>query len=257
MFNIGGEFTASHVRRFGRKLLTVAACEMGLTWLLVGGGIWALSGDGALAVIVGFIAMATAPATTLMVVKEYESEGPLTSNLIALVGINNFLCLMLFPFLLFALMDGDVQFHLPFIEVGKSLLLGVVLGLALSFFEEHTHSPKQQVVLGFCSIALVVGLAYAWNSSGMMSALVMGIVKVNSSMRGQVLFERIDSAAYPFYVLFFVVAGANLHLKTLLYAGALGVIYIIARASAKIVGAAWGAHVAGFSSDLKGYWGLQ
>jgi CBS domain-containing protein len=89
----------------------------------------------------------------------------------------------------------------------------------------------------------------------MISALVMGMVKVNSSMRGRVLFERIDSAAYPFYVLFFVVAGANLHLKTLLYAGTLGIIYIIARLSAKIVGAAWGAHVAGFSSDLKGYLG--
>ncbi len=255
MFNIGGEFEASHVRRFGRKLLTVAAFEMGLTWLAVGGAVWILSRDAILSLVVGFIAMATAPATTLVVVKEYESEGPLTSNLIALVGINNFFCLVLFPFLLLALMSQSTGYGFPFFEVGKSLVLGVGLGLGLSFLEERAHSPKQQILLGFCAIALVVGLAYAWGGSGPLSALVMGMAKVNSSTRGQVLFERIDAGAYPLYVLFFVIAGANLHLETLLHAGILGVTYIVGRAVAKIVGAAWGAHVAGLSRDLKRYLG--
>lgn len=255
MFNIGGRFKARHVRHSAGKLLTVAAFEMGLTWALVGVAVWALKGDGALALGVGFIAMATAPATTLVVVREYESEGPLTSNLIALVGINNFFCLALFPFLLIALAGQPAGYAVPFLEVGKSLILGIGLGLGLSFFEERAHAPSQQILLGFCAIALVVGLAYAWGGSGPLSALVMGIAKVNSSPRGGALFDRIDSGAYPFYVLFFVVAGANLHVETLLHAGSLGVAYIAGRATAKILGAALGARIAGLSVELKRYLG--
>jgi Kef-type K+ transport system membrane component KefB len=257
MFNIGGRFKARHVRLFAGKLFTVAAFEMGLTWAVVGGAVWALSGNGALALGVGFIAMATAPATTLMVVKEYESEGPLTSNLIALVGINNFLCLALFPFLLIALGNQSEGFATPFLEVGKSLTLGVALGLGLSYFAERAHAPSQQILLGFCSIALVVGLAFAWGGSASLAALVMGIVKVNSSPRGEILFERIDLGAYPLYVLFFVIAGANFHVEILLSAGLLGTAYVVGRGAAKMLGAAWGAHVAGLSVELKRYLGLS
>jgi CBS domain-containing protein len=255
MFNIGGRFNARHVSRFGGKLLTVAVFEMGLTFAAVGGLVWVLSRNGFLALVTGFIAMATAPATTLVVVKEYESEGPLTSNLIALVGINNFFCLVLFPFLLIALTGQFAEAAVPFLEVGRSLVLGIGLGLGLSLMEERAHTPSQQILLGFCAIALVVGLAYAWGGSGPLSALVMGVAKVNSSPRGDVLFERIDSGAYPLYVLFFVIAGCNLHLDTLLHAGLFGVVYIVGRGAAKIVGAAWGAHVAGLSRDLKVYLG--
>ena len=255
MFNIGGRFKARHVRRFIGKLLTVAAFEMGLTWLVVGGIAWILSRDTVLALTAGFIAMATAPATTLVVVKEYESEGPLTSNLIALVGINNFLCLVLFPFLLIALMGGDAGFSIPFLEVGKSLVLGMGLGLILSFLEERAHTPSQQILLGFCAITLVVGLAYAWGGSGPLAAMVMGVIKVNSSPRGEALFERIDSGAYPLYVLFFVIAGANLHVDILFSAGVLGIAYIFGRAAAKLLGAALGTRVAGLSTELQQYLG--
>jgi Kef-type K+ transport system membrane component KefB/CBS domain-containing protein len=255
MFNIGGRFRARHVRLFAGKLLTVAGFEMGLTWLIVGGVSWILSRDAVLALTAGFIAMAIAPATTLVVVKEYESEGPLTSNLIALVGINNFFCLVLFPFLLIAFMGEDARFAIPFLEVGRSLVLGIALGISVSFLEERAQTPSQQILLGFCAITLAVGLAYAWGGSGPLAAMVMGVVKVNSSPRGEALFERIDSGAYPLYVLFFVIAGANLHVDILISAGLLGIVYIVGRAAAKLLGAALGAHVAGLSTELRQYLG--
>ncbi len=255
MFNIGGHFRASEARRFARKHLTVAAFEMGLTWLFVGLITWMLSRDATLALMVGFIAMATAPATTLVVVKEYEAEGSLTSNLIALVGINNFLCLALFPFLIMVLVGGAEGDGFTVLSVGKSLLVGVGLGLILSIFEERTTAPNQQMALGLCFVVLVIGLSYAFEGSGSLAALVMGVTKVNSSPRGPTLFERLDSGAYPFYVLFFVIAGANLHIETLLKAGLLGVAYIVFRSAAKIAGAALGAHIAGLSRELKQYLG--
>lgn len=255
MFNIGGRFKARHVRRSAGKLLTVAGFEMGMTWLFVGVAVWMLSRDVVLATVVGFIAMATAPATTLVVVKEYKAEGPLTSNLIALVGINNFFCLALFPFLLVALTGQPGGLVVSFLEVGRSLVLGIGLGLGLSFLEERADAPSQQILLGFCGIAMVVGLAYAWGGSGPLAALVMGVVKVNSSSRGEALFERIDSGAYPLYVLFFVIAGANLHVDTLLDVGLIGAAYIVMRAVAKIFGAAWGTRVAGLSTELRRYIG--
>lgn len=255
MFNIGGRFKASHIRRVGPKLLTVAIFEMGLTWALVGAAVYGLSRNFTLACAVGFIAMATAPATTLVVVKEYESEGPLTSNLIALVGINNFFCLALFPFLLIILTGSFAGFGEAIFEVTKSLALGALLGLCLSFMEERAHASNQQMLLGFCAIALVVGFAYQVGGSGPLAALVMGIVKVNSSSRGKSLFERVDAGAYPMYVLFFVIAGANLHMETLLHAGVMGVAYIVLRGIAKVFGAALGAYTAGLSKELRLYLG--
>lgn len=255
MFNIGGQFKAHDARRFARKHLTVAAFEMGLTWILVGLVIWILSRDSTLALTVGFIAMATAPATTLVVVKEYEAEGSLTSNLIALVGINNFLCLVLFPFLMMVLAGGTVADGFTVLSVGKSLLVGIGLGLILSIFEERTTAPSQQMALGLCFIVLVIGLSYAFEGSGPLAALVMGVTKVNSSPRGPTLFERLDAGAYPFYVLFFVIAGANLHVETLIKAGLLGIAYVVFRSFAKIVGAALGSHIAGLSRELKQYLG--
>lgn len=255
MFNIGGQFEAGSFRRFAGRLLTVTIGEMGATWMLVSVVFWFISRDLVLSTVAGFIAMATAPATTLVVVKEYDSEGPLTSNLIALVGLNNFFCLVLFPLVLVALSGQGLGFGFPFAHIGKSLLLGAGLGLGLSYVEEHVHPPKQQFLLGLCAVTLVVGLAYAWGSSGPLSALMMGVAKINSSTRGPALFDRIDTGAYPLYVLFFVIAGANLHLETLAQVGFLGAAYIGVRAAAKVAGAAAGAHVAGLSSSLTRYLG--
>lgn len=255
MFIIGGEFRAAHVRRFGRKLFSITAIQMLLTWLLVGALVWLVSRNLVLSIVVGFIAMETAPATTLVVAKEYESEGAFTTNLLGLVGINNFLCLVLFPFLLFVLVGNDKGFLYPLLEVAKSMLLGVAAGAGLSFFEERVHSPKHQLVLGIAAITLVVGLAYAWGGSGPLAALVAGMAKINTSARGAALFQRLDAGAYPFYVIFFVIAGANLHLETLFRVGVLGMVYIAGRLLAKIVGSAIGAQTAGLSREWKQYLG--
>jgi len=255
LFNIGGEFEAGHVRRFGRKLLTVTLFQMTLTWLLVTCAIWAVSGNGVLACLTGFIAMETAPAATLLVVKEYESEGPLTNNLIALVGINNIICLSLFPVvvaLLFGHFEGSI--HAP-LTVGKSLVVGVALGLAVSFLEEYTRGAKGQLLVGLGAVTLALGLSYRWGGSPPLSALVMGMAKVNSSAHGPALIQKLDEAVYPLYVLFFVIAGANLHLDTLRLVGLVGAAYITARTIAKIAGTAWGAHSAGLSHLMKGYLG--
>ncbi|GAB4353039.1 MAG: cation:proton antiporter [Candidatus Abyssubacteria bacterium] len=256
LFNIGGDFEAGHVRAFAKKLLTVTAFKMGACWLVVGVAVWSITRDATLALVTGFIAMETGPATTLMVVREYESEGPLTSNLIALVGINNLLCLVLFPFLLVALVgESSGGIGVAFAQIGKSLILGAGLGLLVSFLEERAYAPKQEILLGFFAIMLAIGLSYAWGGSGPLSALVMGMTKVNSSPRGATLFERLDASAYPLYVLFFMIAGANLHLDTLFTVGSVGMAYIVGRGVAKLGGAALGTRVAGFSDELQKYLG--
>ncbi|RJP23375.1 MAG: CBS domain-containing protein [Candidatus Abyssobacteria bacterium SURF_5] len=256
MFSIGGEFRADHIRRFGRKLFLVTAVQMVLTWALVGGLLWLVSRNFILAVVVGFIAMETAPATTLVVIKEYESEGSFTSNLMALVGINNFLCLILFPFLLVLVMQNERGLAFSAMEAGRSMLLGLAGGFALSFLEERVYTPKQQLLLAIAAITLVVGMAYAWGGSGPLATLVLGAAKRNTSAHGASMFQLIDASAYPFYVIFFVIAGANLHLETLVHVGLLGAAYIGGRTLAKIAGSALGASAAGLSEEWRRYLGL-
>jgi Kef-type K+ transport system membrane component KefB/CBS domain-containing protein len=255
MFSIGGEFRAAHIRHYGKKLFTVTAVQMLLTWVSVGLLIWLFSRDWVLATVAGFIAMETAPATTLVVVKEYESEGAFTSNLMGLVGINNFFCLVLFPFLLVALLQSERGLVFSFYEIAKAMVLGLGGGCLLSLLEERVYSPKQQLLLAFAAITLVVGLTYAWGGSGPLATLFMGMAKINTSARGAAIFKVIDASAYPFYVLFFVIAGANLHLETLWLVGVLGAAYIAARTFGKIAGSALGASFAGLSRDWKKYLG--
>ena len=258
MFMIGTEFEASHFRRVGRRILTMAGFEAGVTFLLVGSLTWIAAstamGDSLakweqmrLGLLLGVLAIATAPAATLMVIKEYDSEGPVTENILALVALNNLICVVLFYILMIlpasgsALKTSTALFQL-FQNVPGSVAAGVTIGLVVSYLDKKI-SGKEQVVVTIGGILLVLGLSELLELSSMLTALVFGVIFVNAASDPKTVTDEVYKTALPLYVAFFVLAGAELDLRLLAHIGLVGILYVLGRSAAKLLGISWGCRI--------------
>ncbi len=265
VFNIGGEFQFEHFKKLGRKVLWISFYEilltLGLVSLLafitftlsdypVGDHIMTYS------LLLGVIAIATAPAATLLVLREYESEGPITDHILVLVGLNNIVCILAFKILFTDFVKENAHFMEPIIDVLSSIGLGIVVGLLLGFVEKWLEKSGELLLVVLSGIALNIGIAYLLNHHGilhidhLLANLFMGMTLINSSTKGEESFKAVKNVDLPIYVLFFVLAGANLHVNQLWTGGILFVIYVIGRTVGKFLGSYIGVRFVGLTQKL-------
>lgn len=263
LFIIGGNFKLSKFRRIGRKIIPIAFWEITFTFLAVLIGLWSFSGKWDLALILGSLAIATAPITTIMVLKEYDSEGPISDNLTILLGINNAASIILFEMsLLFVhLMKNMASVSLSYQasqivwDIIGAFLFGTIFGLAVSYLNQKI-SGKEKIVFFLAVVMGIIGLSNYSHVPYMLTFLVMGIVVANSSEFLQEIIKEMERIGNPIYVAFFVVAGSSLHVDHLMQIGLLGIGYVIFRGIGKYVGAYYGARRANSSSQIKNLIGL-
>ncbi|MCK4658688.1 MAG: cation:proton antiporter [Phycisphaerae bacterium] len=276
LFSIGGVFETRHLKSVGTRVLKISLMEIVLTIVLVfvGCGIaLAITNPGKgiseylpLALLLGIAGIATAPAATLFVLREYDAKGPMTDTILSLTGVNNVVCITLFyvAFLVLSstgsissdLSDGHA-FWLPLLTtlVG-SLVLGVAFGVALSIF--HSKVPVAEMVLIFLAVYVVLGNGEKWllEHQGMsynflLTALVMGAVFSNVALDPEKLETSLKLVGVPIFAGFFVMAGYELHLNELLHLGVVGVVYILCRLVAKWLGCRLGSHWAGATDTVR------
>ncbi len=263
LFTIGAVFETQHIKSVGRKLLKMSLGESGLTCLLVfvGTGIvTVLTGDDlaialAFALLLGFAAIATAPAATMFVLREYDAKGPTTDTILSLTGVNNVICLVTFHacFLVLAasgvlgpisLPPGSIWIHLLTTTVG-SIALGVILGTVVSIIHAKLQLAETLLILVATLIVLGAGEAYLLEHHDiaytfLLTALAMGATFANIAIDPDRLEQGLRSMARPVLVGFFVIAGYELHLAELPSLGYIGIIYVLARSAGKLLGARWG-----------------
>ena len=252
-FAIGAEFDLGTLRKVGRSILFIALLESLGAFAMVGLGVWLLSRDLSMALILGAVASATAPAATVMVIRQYRSRGPLTTTILAVVGLDDAVALMIFSFA--AAIAGAILAHQgqislllvvgePVLEIVGALVLGAVLGLVGSALLRHVRSTEQLLAGAGALLLLAGGLAKTWHLSPLLTNMALGMMIVN---RNPFLKNRISSMlssiAPVFYALFFILGGARLNISLLPAIGWLGPIYLLARAAGKIGGAALGARL--------------
>jgi Kef-type K+ transport system membrane component KefB len=278
-FSIGNEFKLSSLKQTGRQATIVGIIQAVVATVLV---------DIALlvyhfirpdvlsipaAITLGAIAAATAPAATLMVVRQYKASGPLTDLLLPIVALDDAVGLVLFAVsfgIAKALSSGVVDVYTiivnPIIEIIASLLLGALAGYGLTVIEKLFHSNTNRLCITISFVFLTVALAMleipigpvTLGFSSLLVCMMLGCVFCNLCPLCDEIMDNSDRWTGPLLVLFFVISGAELELGIFqqISAVVIGVVYTLARAVGKYLGARESAKLAGCSKSIVDYLGI-
>jgi len=265
-FDIGSHLRFSELRQLGRSILFILLFEAVGTFALVAAGIYALTQSLHTALIFGALASATAPAATVDVLAEYDAKGPLTTTLLAVVGMDDALALVLYS-LAAAFAESLLAqsgppsllqvLKLPFVEIGGSIVLGGALGLLLHRIMGRMKVQHDAMAVSIGFVLLSVGLSEALGFSLILTTMILGMVIVNRcEEHGQHVRFTIEQAGPVIYVLFFTLVGARFQIGLLPAMGLLGIAYVLLRSTGKFFGAWLGGTVGGAEPAVRNNLGL-
>ncbi len=262
-FAIGGEFRLDYLKKIGKAPLTITLFQGLATALLIDVGLIALGFDVPISLLLGAIGLATAPAATLMVVRQYKAKGPVTSMLLPVVAMDDALGLMVFSLsasVAQALLGGEMTVNsmlvTPLIEIVGSLALGAALGFVLGFISRFFASRGNKLALAIAAVLAGVGLCEMLGLSSLLVCMMIGAVMVNISGQSEAILEQSDRFTPPLFLLFFVLSGVELDLTVLPTVGLMGIAYLLLRALGKWSGTLLGAKAVHADQNIQKYLGL-
>ncbi|MBO4666807.1 MAG: cation:proton antiporter [Bacilli bacterium] len=268
-FTIGTQFQFEYFKRVGSGPIVIAIFESLVAVLFVFlGMVFILKCDVAFSLVLSAIAAATAPAATLMVIKQYKADGEVTKNLMSVVALDDAVALIIFGIMVAIAnaINGNTTsigwtIASPFVEVFASLAIGFVVGLLMSLLLKWFTGRSNRISVICAVILIVVSLSAVitfLNLSTLLACMMMGAVFTNTTKRSSVntIMELCDRFTPPLLILFFTISGASLKLNILLTVGLIGVIYIVMRVIGKIFGSFLGATITKSSPTVKKWLGF-
>ena len=268
LFSIGAVFEYTLVRRIGGKIVRLTIMESLLAAGLVLVSMLGLGLQWQVSLLLAAISIATAPASTLMVLRECRARGPLSDALLGIIAVNNIFCLVAylvcaaFVNLLVGWGHGSLaqtvfQAGFPLLwQVAGSVALGFLTGLMLAGWAKQVSETGEMLILLAGSILLCVGLARLLDLSPLVASLAVGATMVNLSRRSRRLFKTLAGTDPPFYAIFFVLAGADLDVSRLAAMGIVGIAYLLARGTGKFLGAWLGSRRLGMEKQVQNFLGF-
>ena len=268
--SIGLELRFETLRTQGKGLAAIVLIESLAAFLIVTAAIYLLTGNFAMSLIFGALAPASAPAGTVAVIQEYKARGSLTRTLYAVVGFDDGLGIIIFGFAsaiaasLLSVQSGAEAAHAaqligePIVEILMSLVLGAVIAAVYCVLTRRLENSRDVMILTFGTVLASAGLSHLLGSSIILTNMVVGAVAVNTQPTRVVrkIRERIGELLPLLFVLFFILAGANLHVAALPSLGVLGLVYMAARSAGLISGSLLGATVGKAEAKIRKYLGL-
>ncbi len=278
-FSIGNEFRLSQLKQTGKQATIIGSLQAIITTLLVDAVLVTFAVSTKLisvsvAIVLGAIAAATAPAATLMVVKQYKAKGPLTDLLLPVVALDDAVGLVIFAvsFGVAKAIAGGGEISVisvvvnPLIEIVASLLLGAVMGWIFTFTEKFFKSNSKRLSISITYVLLTVALSMLKfefgevhiGFSSLLVCMMLGTVFCNLCDFSEELMERADRWTAPLFILFFVFSGAELDFRVFssFAVVTVGVLYILSRSFGKCFGAYGSSVLAGSSPTIKKYLGI-
>lgn len=266
-YSIGAEFKLSYLKNIGIKPIVITCFESAFASLVVFLALYAIRQPLPVSLTLAAIAAATAPAATLMVIRQYKAKGPVCSMLLPVVAMDDATGLILYAVLSNLAISLDRKgtqlsavslLLMPLVQIILSLLLGVVIGFVLSLVLRFFHSRGNKLALTLCAVFLGVGLSApnVLNLSSLLVCMMIGATMVNLCHDSTAMLEQCDRFTPPLFMLFFVLSGAGLDFSVLTTVGLVGVIYVIARVAGKVLGATLGAVVEKCDRNIIRYLGL-
>ena len=259
-FSIGNEFRLSQLRQIGKKATVIAIFQALTATLFVDLALCGLSlllGEEKLpmsvAITLGAVATATAPAATLMVVRQYKAKGKLTDILLPIVALDDAVGLIVFA-VSFGIAKGIVSGSIdifsilinPLVEIVVSLALGAIMGFIFSEVEKLFHSRSKRLSVSVMFVFLTVAITMLKFNLGpvhvgfspLLACMMLGTIFCNVCESSEELMDRVDRWTTPLFVLFFVISGAELELNVFMDLAIVGIglVYIMFRSLGKYFG---------------------
>lgn len=262
-FSIGGEFSLSKIKNIGKSVLIITFFQALITTAIVDIGLM-LFFPPAVAISLGAIATATAPAATLMVIRQYGAKGPVTDMLLPVVALDDAIGLIVFSVSLSAakLMVATEAPNLalmlldPLREILLSLVVGAIIGAALTFGMGFFHSRSNRLTSIICAVFLGTSLSALWHLSSLLLCMAIGAVMANFYPESEKMLDITEHWTPVVFLLFFIISGAELDLGIIPTVGLLGVLYIVLRSLGKYFGARLGAAVVHEDANIRKYLGV-
>ena len=264
-FSIGSEFVLKDMLKLSNSIMIITLLEVvGAIAVVFSLMYFVFNQPFAFSIVIASMSAATAPAATLMVIRQYRANGPLTRTVLPVVALDDVLGIMAFGIALSLarLSVGGSESTLlqmllqPLVEIVGSLGLGAVLGFILAWVAQRAGDRDELQGMSLAAIAVATGLSNLLGLSPLLTNIVMGTVLVNVMRSSTRVFNSVNDFASPVYILFFTLAGASLDLRILMSVGIMGLGYIIARAGGKALGAYVGARQVKAPESVQKYLGL-
>ena len=262
-FSIGGEFKISKIKKIGKSVLIITLFQALMTTALVDIGLLIFFPP-AVALCLGAIATATAPAATLMVIRQYKAEGPVTNILMPVVALDDAIGLIVFSISLSLAkltlaVEGVNPLHIlldPLKEIALSLIIGAVIGGLLSFCLGFFHSRSNRLVSIISAVFIGTSVADLFHLSSLLLCMAIGAMMSNFYRESEKMLDLTEHWTPAVLLLFFVISGAELDLAVVPTVGLLGVLYLVLRSLGKYFGARLGASVVHEDKNVRKYLGV-
>lgn len=263
-FSIGGEFKLVDLKKIGKSVLIVALLQSLTAALFVSVGLVLCGQDLALALTMGAIASATAPAATLMVVRQYKAKGKLTQLLLPVVALDDAIGLILFSICLSIsktlYMHTQLSFMCmvvnPLTEILLSLTFGAAIGFLLTYCLHFFKSRANRLTVMIIAVFLGVSGANLLNLSSLLLCMMIGTIMANFYKDNDYMMRVEDRWTTILFMAFFILSGAELDFSILPSVGLIGIIYFLARTLGKYIGSNIGCRLMHESKKVSNYIGL-
>ena len=277
---VGGSLDLKRLKKFGKDIISITPSQLMGAWIFVtlliaflGPLIVRLGIPNPnfyqtylpLAIVIGAVSCATAPAATVAIIHEYKASGPLTTTLLAVIALDDALCIITYAIgssvaeaLITSLKNISLYKMLifPTINIVGSILLGIAFGFGLIYISRFAKTRQKLLAMVLGTILLCVGTAKALGIFSILANMAMGFVIANKMRHHENMFKVINDIEDVVFAMFFTLAGAHFDLGVIKAAGILGLLIVIGRCSGKLIGVRIGASISHAPSVVKKYLGF-
>ena len=267
-FSIGGELRRDVFRKLGKSIFCIVLLETFGTFVLVSGAMFFLTRQIHIALILGAVSAATAPAATVAVLRQYRAKGPLTTTILAVVGIDDAMALIIYAFassIAKAFIGDGERLVLsgmvltPAIEIFGAIGVGLLMGALISLLSRGIRDQAQLLTLAASAVLICTGIAIRFHLSELLvnMALAMAFVNLAPPRRSNQVLDVVQLMGFPIIAGFFCLAGARLDIGLLPKIGWIGLVYTGTRMAGKFLGASAGAFLSKAPKSVRKYIGFS
>ena len=270
-FIIGVGFTKSFIKRYGKTAIFIAIIESIVTLIIISIGIFLLTKDLNLSLILGVIGLANAPAGTVAAIHMCKGRGELSRLTVAIVGIDDGIAILLFVIVITFVkghMGGSQSFQeiiwIPLIEIGGAILIGALLGLFLTLITKIVKHREDIFIMTIALLLICIGISESIKASSILACMIFGLTLINLDPKiGKISQSSIENIIPPIFVVFFALAGLELSLQYewFIQYGIISIfgiilIYIIFRILGKLSGGVVAGKLTKVSQNTQNYLGF-